>query len=123
MNHNRVIELSSHQPAPQIWGCQGENGATTLLMDISEYVSSWPAGTPAFVCQRQDGRPYLHSFERQDNMVSIVLTQTDTRFVGKIELQFNWSLPNNQIIKSCSFRGNIVHNALEGDLPLTPDAI
>ena len=117
----RIIELAKMLKCHS-WGYQGENGATILVADISEFLSFNPDGKASVIFQRQDGHPYIHKFTITGKNLFIELNSTDTQQQGKCEVQISWT-QGNRILKKKSFQSFILPNSLNEDLPLTEESI
>lgn len=118
----RVIDLSKMLECSS-WGYQGENGATILVADITEFINVYPNGKPNVIFQRQDGHPYIHKFTTVGENLFIELNSTDTQQQGKCEVQISWIASGNRIIKRNIYRSFILPADLEDDLPLTEESI
>lgn len=117
----RIIELDKQKECMS-WGIQGESGATTLVVDISDFNATSSNGKPIVIFQRQDGHPYIHNFSTDGKNLFITLSQTDTQIIGKCEVSISWAV-GQQIMKKKNYRSFILPSALEEDLPLTEEAI
>lgn len=117
----RIIELDKQKECVS-WGIQGESGATTLVVDISDFNAIASNGKPVVIFQRQDGHPYVHNFSIDGKNLFITLSQTDTQIIGKCEVSISWAI-KQQIIKKKNYCSFILPSALEEDLPLTEEAI
>lgn len=117
----RLIELDKQKECHS-WGYQGENGATTLVVDIVDFLAANKKGTPVVVFQRKDGHPYIHNFQIEGENLFITLTQTDTQIIGKCEVSVSWAA-GNKILKKRNYTSFILPSAIEGDLPLTEESI
>lgn len=117
----RIIELAKMRECHS-WGYQGENGATILVADISEFLSSDQDGKASVIFQRQDGHPYIHNFTIIGENLFIELNSTDTQLQGKCEVQIGWA-KGNRIYKKTTYQSFILPSALEEDLPLTEDSL
>lgn len=123
----RSINVSTSK-RPISWGLQGENNATQLIIDIKDFYSAWPDGTPALMVTRQDGHPYLAAKEQwvldtATTNIIFTLSSIETELLGRIELVVSWSRTNGSIAKSKSFLGFISGNPTSPGLPLTPSTI
>lgn len=103
------------------WGVQGESGATTLVIDISNFLAI-SEGKPVVIFQRQDGHPYIHNFSLEGKNLFITLSSVDTQIIGKCEVAISW-VAGSKVIKKKNYNSFIVPSALENDLPLTEEAI
>lgn len=119
----RVIDLRKSVSPPTPWGVQGESGATILMLDISEYYSAYPDGAAITTFTRQDGKTYIHKNLVSNEQILIELTQYDTFIVGKCEVQVNWVVKGNRIVKSENFRSFILPSSAELPLPLTSESV
>lgn len=122
----RSINVSTSK-RPISWGLQGENNASQLIIDIKDFYSAWPDGTPALLITRQDGHPYLAAKEQwvldtATTNIIFTLSSIETELLGRIELVVSWSRANGSIAKSKSFLGFISGNP-SSSLPLTPSTI
>lgn len=117
----RFIELDNQKECIS-WGIQGESGATTLIVDVSDFQAINPEGKAAVIFQRQDGHPYIHNFKIDGKNLFITLSQTDTQIIGKCEVSVSWAI-GSRILKKKNYRSFILPSALEEDLPLTEEAI
>ena len=123
----RSINISTSK-RPISWGLQGENNATQLIIDVKDFYSAWPDGTPALCITRQDGHPYLvatqqWTLDTTTTDIIFTLSSIETEFLGCIELVISWSRANGSIAKSKSFLGFISGNPSSSSLPLTPSTI
>ena len=120
----RSINISTSK-RPLSWGLQGENNATQLIIDIKDFYTAWPDGTPALVVTRQDGHPYLLDKSQWvlDTHIIATLSNRETELLGRIELVVSWSRANGSIAKSHSYLGFISGNPASSSLPLTPSVI
>lgn len=123
----RSINVSTSK-RPISWGLQGENNATQLIIDVKDFYSAWPDGTPALCVTRQDGHPYLAATQQwtldtTTTTITFTLSAIETEFLGHIELAVSWSRANGSIAKTRSFLGFISGNPSSTSLPLTPAAI
>lgn len=123
----RSINVSTSK-RPLSWGLQGENNASQLIIDIKDFYSAWPDGTPALCVTRQDGHPYLAAKEQwvldtATTNIIFTLSSIETELLGRIELVVSWSRANGSIAKSRSFLGFISGNPSSTGLPLTPSTI
>lgn len=123
----RSINVSTSK-RPLSWGLQGENNASQLIIDIKDFYSAWPDGTPALCVTRQDGHPYLATKEQwvldtATTNIIFTLSSIETELLGRIELVVSWSRTNGSIAKSRSFLGFISGNPSSTGLPLTPSTI
>lgn len=123
----RSINISTSK-RPISWGLQGENNATQLIIDVKDFYSAWPDGTPALCITRQDGHPYLAATQQwtldtTTTDIIFTLSSIETELLGRIELVVSWSRANGSIAKSKSFLGFISGNPSSTDLPLTPSTI
>ena len=121
----RSINISTSK-RPISWGLQGENNATQLIIDVKDFYSAWPDGTPALCITRQDGHPYLAATQQwtldtTTTDITFNLSSVETELPGRIKLTISWSLPNGSIAKTKSFLGFISEDSIP--LPLTPAAI
>lgn len=119
---SRIIELDAQKECAS-WGYQGESGATTLVVEISDFLATNANGKPVVIFQRQDGHPYIHNFVLEKKNLFITLTSTDTQLVGKCEIQISWTTSGNRVVKKKNYRSFILPSALESDLPLTEESI
>lgn len=123
----RIISPGS-QKRPLSWGLQGEHNATQLEIDVRQFLSAWPDGTPALMITRQDGHPYLLDKSQwvldvpTTNIVA-TLSSRETELLGRIELVVSWSRTDGSIAKSQSYLGFISGNPTASSLPLTPSVI
>lgn len=117
----RFIELDNQKECIS-WGIQGESGATTLIVDVSDFQAINPEGKAAVIFQRQDGHPYIHNFKIVEKNLFITLSQIDTQIIGKCEVSVSWAI-GSRILKKKNYRSFILPSALEEDLPLTEEAI
>lgn len=122
----RSINISTSK-RPISWGLQGENNATQLIIDVKDFYSAWPDGTPALCITRQDGHPYLAAAQQwtldtTTTDIIFTLSSIETELLGRIELVVSWSRANGSIAKSKSFLGFISGNP-SSSLPLTPSTI
>ena len=122
----RSINISTSK-RPISWGLQGENNATQLIIDVKDFYSAWPDGTPALCITRQDGHPYLAATQQwtldtTTTDIIFTLSSIETELLGRIELVVSWSRANGSIAKSKSFLGFISGNP-SSSLPLTPSTI
>ena len=69
----RIIELDKQKECMS-WGIQGESGATTLVVDISDFNAIASNGKPVVIFQRQDGHPYVHNFSIDGKNLFITLS-------------------------------------------------
>lgn len=118
---SRIIELDKQKECMS-WGIQGESGATTLVVDIGDFRAVNSNGTAAVIFQRQDGHPYIHNFTMDEENLFITLTSIDTQLIGKCEVSISW-VSGSKILKKKNYKSFILPAALEGDLPLTEEAI
>lgn len=119
----RVIDLQKHISPPTPWGTQGESGATVLSLDISEFLAAYPDGAAITTFTRQDGKTYIHKNLISNETLLIILNQTDTFLVGKCEVQVNWVVEGNRIVKSENFKSFILPSSAELPLPLTTESV
>lgn len=120
---SKIIDLSKVVRPPLAWGNQGENGATQLFLDISEFFAADHNGHAVVVFTRSDGKSYIHNFQIENEKLFITLSQTDTYLVGKCETQISWLSEKNRILKSLNFKSFIAPAASELPLPLTDESI
>lgn len=123
----RIISPGS-QKRPLSWGLQGEHNATQLEIDVRQFLSAWPDGTPALMITRQDGHPYLLDksqwvLDRATTNIVATLSSRETELLGRIELVVSWSRTDGSIAKSQSYLGFISGNPTASSLPLTPSVI
>ena len=79
MMNYRNIQLPSSKILE--WGKQGENKATRLSVDVSEFIKL-SEGTIAVSCCRPDGKKYPHDCTINDTTVEIELNSYDTQVCG-----------------------------------------
>lgn len=118
---SRIIQLDKLKECED-WGKQGENNATTLVIDINDFLA-FQEGYPVVIFQRKDGHPYIHNFIIDGENLFISLSSIDTQIIGKCELQINWVGKNSSIKKKKVYSSFILPNKLEEDLPLTEESI
>ena len=117
----RIIELDAQKECVS-WGFQGESGAITLVVDISDFLAVNSDGKATVIFQRHDGHPYIHNFSIDQKNLFITLTSTDTQIIGKCEVQISWTV-GSKILKKRTYCSFILPSALEEDLPLTEEGI
>ena len=118
---SRIIQLDKLKECED-WGKQGENGATTLVVQINDFLA-FQDGRPIVFFQRKDGHPYVHNFIIDGENLFISLSSIDTQIIGKCELQINWVGKNNVVKKKKVYSSFILPNKLEENLPLTEESI
>ena len=118
---SRIIQLDKLKECED-WGKQGEHNATTLVVDISDFLA-FQEGQPLVFFQRKDGHPYIHNFVKDGENLFISLSSADTQIIGKCELQINWVGKNNTVKKKKTYTSFILPNKLEEDLPLTQESV
>ena len=72
----RIINLDSLKECTS-WGRQNENNATTLIVNIEDFLVTGDGKAVVFF-QRQDGHPYIHNFVIDKENLFLTLNNTDT---------------------------------------------
>jgi hypothetical protein len=91
MPYIRTIEIDPalvHSHTYYYAGIQGENHATEVLVDISEWLTLWPAGVATASFMRPDGNAYAVSVTTsQAGVVAWSPSSSDTEIAGKALLE------------------------------------
>lgn len=116
MNY-RNIQLPSSRILE--WGKQGENKATRLSVDVSEFIKL-SEGTIAVSCCRPDGKKYPHDCTINDTTVEIELNSYDTQVCGILTIVVSW-MCGERIVKSEIYCGEISRSiSTSGEKPTPP---
>lgn len=116
MNY-RNIQLPSSKILE--WGKQGENKATRLSVDVSEFIKL-SEGTIAVSCCRPDGKKYPHDCTINDTTVEIELNSYDTQVCGILTIVVSW-MCGERIVKSETYCGEISRSiSTSGEKPTPP---
>lgn len=116
MNY-RNIQLPSSRILE--WGKQGENKATQLSVDVSEFIKL-SEGTIAVSCCRPDGKKYPHDCTINDTTVEIELSSYDTQVCGILTIVVSW-MCGERIVKSETYCGEISRSiSTSGEKPTPP---
>lgn len=101
------------------WGKQGENKATRLSIDVSEFIER-SEGTIAVSCCRPDGKKYPHDCTINDTTVEIELNSYDTQVCGILTIVVSW-MCGERIVKSEIYCGEISRSiSTSGEKPTPP---
>ena len=101
------------------WGKQGENKATRLSVDVSEFIKP-SEGTIAVSCCRPDGKKYPHDCTINDTTVEIELSSYDTQVCGILTIVVSW-MCGERIVKSEIYCGEISRSiSTSGEKPTPP---
>ena len=89
-------------------GQQGENEARTVQFDISNWISEFGNGEVKVLLQRFiDANPYAVHISQSDNIISWIVTNTDTAIAGYSKVQLTYT-NNMTIIKSAIYTGVVL---------------
>ena len=117
MMNYRNIQLPSSKILE--WGKQGENKATRLSVDVSEFIKL-SEGTIAVSCCRPDGKKYPHDCTINDTTVEIELNSYDTQVCGILTIVVSW-MCGERIVKSETYCGEISRSiSTSGEKPTPP---
>lgn len=117
MMNYRNIQLPSSRILE--WGKQGENKATRLSVDVSEFIKL-SEGTIAVSCCRPDGKKYPHDCTINDTTVEIELSSYDTQVCGILTIVVSW-MCGERIVKSEIYCGEISRSiSTSGEKPTPP---
>lgn len=117
MMNYRNIQLPSSRILE--WGKQGENKATRLSVDVSEFIEL-SEGTIAVSCCRPDGKKYPHDCTINDTTVEIELSSYDTQVSGILTIVVSW-MCGERIVKSETYCGEISRSiSTSGEKPTPP---
>ena len=117
MMNYRNIQLPSSRILE--WGKQGENKATRLSIDVSEFIER-SEGTIAASCCRPDGKKYPHDCTINDTTVEIELSSYDTQVCGILTIVVSW-MCGERIVKSETYCGEISRSiSTSGEKPTPP---
>ena len=117
MMNYRNIQLPSSRILE--WGKQGENKATRLSVDVSEFIKR-SEGTIAVSCCRPDGKKYPHDCTINDTTVEIELSSYDTQVCGILTIVVSW-MCGERIVKSETYCGEISRSiSTSGEKPTPP---
>ena len=117
MMNYRNIQLPSSRILE--WSKQGENKATRLNIDVSEFIKR-SEGTIAVSCCRPDGKKYPHDCTINDTTVEIELSSYDTQVCGILTIVVSW-MCGERIVKSEIYCGEISRSiSTSGEKPTPP---
>ena len=99
-------------------GRQGENLATAILFDVSDWQSKYGAGTPVLLHQRSgDALPYVATVTLQGEVVRWQLKNEDTCKAGVSKIELQWRV-GDTTVKSKVYSATI--SASLGDITVVP---
>lgn len=102
-------------------GRQGENLAAVVMFDLSEFVSTYGAGTPQLLVLRPGDRyPYPVALTVEGNTASWAVTNTDTMIAGTGNAELRWYVDNNTLAKSVLYSTQISKALVDPVAPPPP---
>ncbi len=111
----RTFEAEKHTTIPL--GKRGENSATEILFDVSDFLKYGENGTFALLHQRsEDNVPYPAAFEMEGNIITWTIKAAETAYsgVGRCELQY---LIDDVVVKSRTWFTK-VHTSLDDPIDI-----
>ena len=105
-------------------GRRGENGRTTVLFDVSEYLTEYSGATVSLVARRPgdvEGYPVTDGVSESGGIVSWVVSDIDTGVVG-IGSATVYITKNDVIAKSISYGTRVLYADAVGMNPPDPFA-
>ena len=102
-----------------ILGRQGENNATTIEIDVSEWLAEYPNATINILAERNgDTSPYIAVTSVADGILRWVITESDTALSGRGKAEIRATI--DDVIKKSAVAVTIVIPSLEGEPTPTP---
>lgn len=100
----KVINICAGQPARIVIGRRGENDATQVVFDCSQFVSTYGDGTAVLLAKRpQDTTAYPVTVEQDGSTVTWTVSDTDTAYRGAGECELFWYV-GDTLAKSVVYR-------------------
>jgi len=81
-------------------GREGENLATRIEIDVSEWMQAYPGAAASILYKRPDGVVYNPAFVYSENIVVWDVARSDTAVAGTGEIEINLSGANGEVCKS-----------------------
>lgn len=106
---------------PNNIGRQGENLATVVAFDLSDFVSTYGAGTPQLLVLRPGDRyPYPVALTVEGTNANWTITNTDTMIAGTGNAELRWYVDENTLAKSVLYSTQISKALVDPIAPPPP---